>query len=977
MKASDEALSRSRLTVVRCASRNPELAGFAIAAVNRGLDASQRDRTNADMRVDELVELARAILAISTTEARAIFNVADGEAKLVGDDLPARWYALTNTARRLGTGAEPQRAYRLLQVGETLDTDERSDVSQLAKPLFAMHPASYYAAASRQRDRRALSFESLLDPVMRHASGPDGRVGTLALEAFGPRASWTSITEQMDADDAARLDRIYWDFTRPERRAGKVPTDSRTKRSWPQAQTRKKPKTAKIVGPLDFTTAESWDIAFEKIDWYSDVRRKLVRRALGKIPARLSDAIRALAVSSGAREADFVTAATFASMQTQTAGLQAAITYLADAFAERFAASIATRGYDRTELRAFAGAAGVSTDSLLERGFAQLGVTAHTLSHEEYFSLASHIARTLDVSGAAEVFDALAQLFDDMAAPDRASDGPYALVSAAPEDLATCLAGLIWSSLGDMASVRRWEAAHAVLLLVQLGDRQALAELAGFANATNDPAPFYDARFPRYDLHSRLWLLFALERAASESNAASLEPFVPWLIGIVDGPAHAANQIVAQRVLQSLADGGAVVPTEAWGKCLTRRLLAEWEELDWQAQRARKDPLEHDTDPDADGGGYPFFFDFQSHWAGHLARVFGTSEQALAMHALAVAKDVTGYDDDADDPRHAAGVFNQRDSYADHRSWPREEDFTFYSAVHALLALAGQLAQRVKAFKEPGSSHDEYTDWLNEFMPKRRDGRWLSDRRDPPPTPAPERRIAGHSRENWRWSLSPKAFERVVGHGTGSVVVHASYETTFGELSEEVNISSALIPHETARAFLIALQTNAHGGSHFPTTDHDEWDDGAASTPFRLAAWINSATHPDAIDRDDERGRNIAFPPPCPGPEVVNRFGLVPDKDYRVWSADSEAVFRSRVWDNTAQTSREYRSGTSGQKLEVGSQFLTKVLGELDKTLVVQVDLRRNVHTPSYRRKDSDEFNWLEWSSKVYLIDPDGQWTEY
>ncbi len=95
-----------------------------------------------------------------------------------------------------------------------------------------------------------------------------------------------------------------------------------------------------------------------------------------------------------------------------------------------------------------------------------------------------------------------------------------------------------------------------------------------------------------------MWLLFALERAASEPNANLLGPFVPWILNVVDGPPHAANQVLAQRTLQALFDGGAVAPTPEWADRLSRRLLAEWEELDWEGQRARKDPFKAGTDAD-------------------------------------------------------------------------------------------------------------------------------------------------------------------------------------------------------------------------------------------------------------------------------------------------------------------------------------------------------------------------------------------
>ena len=977
-EASGETLIRSQLTAIRCAARNPALAGFAIAAVNRALIASQKDRANADMRVDELVELARAILATSETEARAIFNIADREAKLVGDDLPARWYALTNTAHRLGTGAEPERAYRLLQIGETLDTDERSDVSQLANPLFAMHPPSYYAAVSRQRDRRALSFDRLLGPIMRSSSSTCGPVGALAVDAFGAPAQWETITGRLPAKDTERLNDVYSEFTRYLRSANVVPRADRStgmSRTW-RGSTKLKP--SKVVKRFDFTTAEGWDGAFEHVEWYADARKKVVRRALRKIPAKLAESIRAIADSAGAREEDFVLAATYASEQTPSAGLNESITYMATVFADRFASNIATRWYDRTELNKFAVAAGVSREIILKGGFVKLGERAHTLNHEEYFSLASHIARTLTIPEAQLVFDALAMLFDDLAPTATTSDGPYDTLPAAPTSLASCLAGLIWAALGDIAVSRRWQAAHAVLLLVQIGDRNTFAELARFADGTNDPSPFHDGRFPRYEIHSRMWLLFALERAASEPNANLLVPFVPWMLNLVDGPAHAVNQVLAQRTLQILFDSAVISPTPELAERLSRRLLADWEELDWQGQRSRKDPFESDIDQDSDG--YPFFFDFQSYWVQPLGRVFGTTEQALAKKTMAISRDLTGYDDDNTDPRRDAGVYGQSGSYPDHRSWPQEEDFTFYSAVHSLLTLAADLALTLKSHKEADSEFDEYTSWLNDFMPKRRDGRWLADRRDAPPVPAPELRIAGSGSNTWRWSLTPSLFESAVGHGMDWIVVNASYDTTFQDMSEEASISSALVPRSTARSYLIALQTNVLGYlGRLPTTDENLQDDydHQRGASFRLLPWIDASSFYAAMDKDDERGRNVVFPPFRPGADIVDRFGLTTDKDLRDWTYMGGPAFRSQVWDATEQTGREHRSGTSGQKLEISSQFLLEVLNELDMSLVVQVNLRRDVHRSSYERKKSDEINRVEWSTKVYLISPDGQWTEY
>lgn len=86
------------------------------------------------------------------------------------------------------------------------------------------------------------------------------------------------------------------------------------------------------------------------------------------------------------------------------------------------------------------------------------------------------------------------------------------------------------------------------------------------------------------------------------------------------------------------------------------------------------------TDEDPHRGGHPFFFDFQPYWAQHLGRVFGTDRANSGAEGGGHLREPNRV------PRRRqgsttrrAGVFGQNGSYPDHRSWPQEEDFTFYS----------------------------------------------------------------------------------------------------------------------------------------------------------------------------------------------------------------------------------------------------------------------------------------------------------
>ena len=97
----------------------------------------------------------------------------------------------------MATGTEPSRAYRLFQIGEELGRINNGiDTIDLAERVRAMHEPTYFAAASRGRDRRTLRFDAMLIPAVQgdSGSGPPG-LGSLALYPLAPRSGWrTGVT---------------------------------------------------------------------------------------------------------------------------------------------------------------------------------------------------------------------------------------------------------------------------------------------------------------------------------------------------------------------------------------------------------------------------------------------------------------------------------------------------------------------------------------------------------------------------------------------------------------------------------------------------------------------------------------------------------------------------------------------------------------------------------------------------------------
>ena len=985
-ESADASLARSRLAVARIASRSAHLEAFGLAVVTRGIDAAQRDRTDAETRVESLIDLARTLLAVNDSEARAIFDAAVNEAEQVGDDLYARWQSLVNTAKALGTGTEPVRAYRLFQVGEELDRAQGDfHTTELAERLRAMHEPTYVAATSRARDRRTLPFDLMLTPAFEGAAGPGPeRLALLALYAFEPRSRWDTRVADLSSASAAMATSVFEAFTRYERAPDESPKQSSSSPRIFGYREEDQP-----VGPAvrfansDFTTEDAWNDALSGLGWRAEEQRALAEFAIDKHPNRRPEVLDALGRATRATETDFVNLAQAAAQRPLTLALKRARERLGITFATRFARHVCTRASGDRDIVAIAATTETTVSKLIQIAFQELGRSAHQLIYRDYFLLASHLANTLDPEPAGAVFDALANLFEDLAPSGTSADGPYKSLPCPPADSASCVAGLIWAALGDTASESRWRAAHAVLLLVRLGCKDELDALARFAAGTEPVPPFLDAQFQFYLLHARMWLLLALARAAKEPNAATLTGFTTWLTGVVRGPYHATNQVLAQRTLVELSKRDLITLESADSQLLTKRLVAEWVELEYEQRRARPNPLSYnEEDEDIELERRRFFFDFERYWCGKVADCFGSTETAIARRAAQVATKFDGYDMFAanKDPRSNAGVYDQRRSYPDHSTWPDQDNLSFYMAVHALLTVAAELAETKTAYKEPESATDSYTGWLARFLPKRPDDRWLVDRRDPPPTPAPdEALVAQASDADWPWTLSKSDFEKVAGVGGDWVMVWANVDSAHRELSEDTMVESALVPHETARSLLVTLQTSPLGTRSFRMPTTEEQYDRPDKHPFELSPWLDTTEYHYGIDEGDERGCGIGFPPTGPSEDIIARFNLTTDEDQRVWFHDRVPVFRSRVWSNLGPGLRDRETGTRGEQFEVHLEFLKTVLGELDMTLVLQVGLRRDRHRPYYERREEqdDEFDWLEWSGKIYLIDPTGHWLEY
>ena len=91
-----------------------------------------------------------------------------------------------------------------------------------------------------------------------------------------------------------------------------------------------------------------------------------------------------------------------------------------------------------------------------------------------------------------------------------------------------------------------------------------------------------------------------------------------------------------------------------------------------------------------------------------------------------------------EDERARRKIYDYRQTYASHGSYPDTDDLHYYLSYHAMMIAAGRFLGTRPTHRDPdGWERDEFGAWLLLHGMSRNDGRWLADRRDPAPLERP------------------------------------------------------------------------------------------------------------------------------------------------------------------------------------------------------------------------------------------------
>lgn len=1011
-------ISSSTLTAMcRVAARTMGLADFSLQLSFRAFDKLTMSRSDAETRVNDLQELARAIFCVSESEAAAYFDKAIDIASKIGEEHLSRWTTfldLTDVARHQGQ-ARPRTAYRLARISELsyehMARDKYMDWDRLVEGLVGLCPSSSLAILSRWRDREFGVAGELLPAAIYRLIDHGLLPKKAAVALSGIVGEWKRVNDIKAAIDAEpdnnrkrSILRIAYRFVRIQSydvltwRELKALADSLAT-SLPdldrllQASEVKGASESVTTVPAPWVGSHKevqepdWDAIFSGVDLRDAAALLAARRSLKNVGyrfyvrefyeqacrrAKLSEIDGYLRVIQSHDEFSvFSFMDVIRHLPEPSKRLQSVRNEL-----KRAALSLAAREPSRVGRRGWGHEGpfdGLYTDGiLLERDVASSQIKGYlsqldTLEANDFFHLVDPLARHLTSDEANEVlnfgFDLLEEFLDE-----EDGDGPWSESLAPSSSCEEALAGYLWAGLARPSTAARWEHAHCVRNCIELDWQSLLSALATRACST-DPQPFVDRGLFFYEWHARQWLCLALAKGAMDAPRA-IAPFLAFLDSSARGQ-HVVIRHFASDALRRLNEVS-LLPMDLIAMMKGTNLSALAPEIYARGEQEIIDDGVSDVEAADDNERYFFGTDIGPYWFAPLGRVFGLSQRSIERRARRVLRDHIsfGHHCRADDERYKRGLFRGRETTHSHGSMPGVEDSVVYQSYHAMMLVAGQLLDTKPVNRCSDEEEDPFDDWLKGQLLTRGDDRWLADRRDPQILKVDPASSIG-SDATWCWQVDKQYLDEQLTTDDGMTALWGHWTTTDAVNGETVSVGSVLIPSRHAASFLAAMQTSPSSGEiYLPDADYIDHEEMIDDPELRLFGWVNTGSDSLSLDEYDPWAGKISSPGPGPCQEILDVLTPIADPDLRSWTLPAGGKLRSESW-SCSRGYGEERNVLTGTRLSADDKFIRALLkGRPETSLVICVKVRRN---PPKDEAGEDNYTFCNYPyNRYYLIGHDG-----
>jgi hypothetical protein len=1002
-----------------CAEKDatkPAALGFALEAFN----LTKGERSDAESKSEGFIAAARAILPVSKSEAKAYFNEAVEVTSKIGDENLLRWEAildLTDRAARTDR-ASPEMAYHFARCAELtydyVDRDKHFDWRATIEALCDLCPSSSLAILSRWRDRGFGWSERILPIAVNRLleSGSLDARDALALICFRARWTYHQLLDGVLAMSASPGEKeattayLYryaqfggGDFPKLKEVASRhgvtipgldevIDLEKKEKdHSSRKADYEQVDESAKSPSK----PARDWDDVFAGCDlanadglvrayaafrstespWNHD---EFFKETIQRVPIG-SEADFIEAVGNTA-EFDLYDFRRFLEQAPEEWKVRPAIrntlTATLKVFCRRYCMEVRkSRHYEVLPFKRACLLAGISEADIARVVLDAVGETPDLADSNRLFSLISLIAVMLSQDEAAEALKFGLNLFTP-ALEERDGDGPWSNALVPPSDMKASLAGYIWASMAAPEGVLRWEGSHAVLGLAALKRDDVLSHLVKFASK-KDGGAFVDAKLPFYYLHALQWFLIGIARAATDFPAV-LAPFSDQIVDwALKNQPHVLIRQFAARAALALVDHGVLADRDNLKDRLVRVNITPLPMVESKSyDRIRPKKKDISTREDRY---YYFHLDIGPYWYAPLGHVFALSQNEIETEALKVIRREFGSTTEGrwdEDERSKRNLYEENHTYHSHGSYPRADTLHFYYSYHAMMIVAGNLLASTPMHRDSAyDEEDSFADWLHRHDLSRKDGRWLSDRRDPIPLERPAWRNRRKD-DDARHVITIDDFDEALYAGN-MLNIWGHWTTADSEREQSAYVRSAFVSRDNSVALLRALSTakNVHDYA-IPSEKSDMEID---ESGFVLKGWIVDDSRDRELDRQDRWAGGISFPPPMPARSVLELMRLETDLDRRLWRDEEKStVMVSQVWGHYDEAKHHESSDPRrGSRLQASLGFLTCMLCKIGRDLLIEVQLERRRRYRPYESGVEDDKERIPTKARVYLLGADGR----
>lgn len=1014
---SDRIYSSTLTSMCRVTARTAGLGDLSLRLSSMAFNQLAASHSDAEARVHELQELARAIFCVSKSEASAYFDKAIDIASKIGEEHLSRWTTfldLTDAAYRPGR-ARPRTAYRLARIAELsyehMARDKYMDWDRLVEGLVGLCPASSLAILSRWRDR-AFGLSGELFPIAIYRLIDHGLLPKKAAIALsGTVGGWkrindikTAIDAESSNDQKRSILQVAYRFLRIQ--SCEASTWQELKRiadalhvSLPDLERLLHGSVAKAAiapvtnpptpwaSPDKETQEPDWDVVFSGVDLRDRASVLAARRSLKKVehrsyvPEFYREGCRRATLSEidgylrAIRADDGFSVFSFMDVIKHVPGPSKKLQSVRNEI-RRTALLLATREPNRVGRRGWGREGpfdGLYSEAIvLEKDVALARIKGYlskidTLDANDLFHLVDPLARTLTSDEADEVLNfGFDLLEEDLEGED--GDGPWSESLAPALTCEGALAGYLWAGLARPSTAERWEHAHCVRNCLELGWQPLLYALAARASAA-DPEPFVDRGLVFYEWHARQWLCLALARGAMDAPRA-VAPFLAFLDSAIREQ-HVVIRHFASHALRRLNEVSAL-PADllAIVNDANRPALAV-EIYDHDGLETVDDDASDDVTLDDDER-YFFGIDIGPYWFAPLGRAFGLNQQSIEQRARAVLRGRVspGPHRRVDDQRYKRGLFRGRETTHSHGSMPEVDDIVVFQSYHAMLFVAGRLLATKPVRRRADEEENPFDDWLKGQLLTRSDDRWLADRRDPEILKA-DPASSARSDASWCWEVDRQYLDDQLTTDDGMTVLWGHWTTTDKFDGESVSVGSVLVSSRHAAALLTAMQTSPDPGRiHLPDADHHNHREEADDPELRLFGWVQTASDSSSLDEYDPWAGRVSSPGPNPCQQILDVLSPTTDLDGRSWTLATGGRLRSETWSRSSGYG-EQRSVLTGTRLSADSKFIQALLGvRPNSSLIVRVAVRRKPPKDDISKDDYSYYNYPY--NRYYLVGPDG-----